>query len=59
MRVKSRTHGSRGNVAAVVGVAVRSRALGAGVRAGAPPDCAAATDRDLSAAVGVTPNEAW
>jgi vancomycin aglycone glucosyltransferase len=40
MRVSSTTYGSRGDVEPMVGLAVPSRALGAGVRVCAPPDFA-------------------
>jgi UDP:flavonoid glycosyltransferase YjiC (YdhE family) len=41
MRVLSSTYGSRGDAEPMVGLAVRLRALGAEVRACAPPDFAA------------------
>jgi vancomycin aglycone glucosyltransferase len=40
MRVLLSTYGGRGDVEPLVGLAVRLRALGAEVRASAPPDCA-------------------
>jgi vancomycin aglycone glucosyltransferase len=40
MRVLLSTYGSRGDVGPMVGLAVRSRALGAEVRVCAPPDFA-------------------
>jgi vancomycin aglycone glucosyltransferase len=48
MRVLLSTYGSRGDVEPMVGLAVRSRALGAEVRGCAPPDFA-----ELLARVGV------
>jgi vancomycin aglycone glucosyltransferase len=48
MRVLLSTYGSRGDVGPIVGLAVRSRALGAEVRVCAPPDFA-----ELLARVGV------
>jgi vancomycin aglycone glucosyltransferase len=48
MRVLLSTYGSRGDVEPMVGLAVRSRALGAEVRRCAPPDFA-----ELLARVGV------
>jgi vancomycin aglycone glucosyltransferase len=48
MRVLLSTYGSRGDVGPMVGLAVRSRALGAEVRVCAPPDFA-----ELLARVGV------
>ena len=53
------TYGSRGDVEPLVGVAVRLRALGAEVRGCAPPDCAAAAERDAPVATGVMPTGGW
>ncbi len=50
MRVLLTRYGSRGDVTPLVGLAVRSRALGAEVRVCAPPDFA-----ELLARVGVPP----
>ncbi len=59
MRVLLSTYGSRGDVEPMVGLAVRLRALGAQVRACAPPDCAATAERDVPVAAGVMPNGVW
>ena len=58
MRVLLLTYGSRGDVEPMVGLAVQSRALGAEVRACAPPDFAA-EGRDALVATGVTPAGVW
>jgi vancomycin aglycone glucosyltransferase len=59
MWVLSSTHGSRGDVQPLVGLAVQLRALGAPVRAFVPPDRAATSERDVPVAAGVMPNGVW
>ena len=59
MRVLLSTYGGRGDVEPLVGLAVRLRALGAEVRACAPPDRAAAEECDAPVAAGVMPNGVW
>jgi len=59
MRVRLSAYGSRADVEPLVGLAVRLRALGAGVRACALPDCAAAEGCDALVATGVMPAGVW
>ncbi len=59
MRVVLTTYGSCEDVEAVVGLAVRLRALGTQVRVCAPPDCAAAEGCDALVATGVMPTGGW
>jgi vancomycin aglycone glucosyltransferase len=55
MRVLLSTHGSRGDVEPMVGLAVQSRALGAETRACAPPD----EECDGPVATGLVPTGVW
>ena len=59
MRVLLTMYASRGDVEPMAGFAARWRALGAGAPACAPPDCAAAEERDAPVAAGVMPNGVW
>jgi vancomycin aglycone glucosyltransferase len=59
MRGLLSTHGSRGDVEPMVGLGVRSRALGAEVRVCAPPDRAAAEGCDALVATVVVPAGGW
>ena len=59
MRVLLTTCGSRGDVQPLAGLAVQLGALGAEVRACAPPDCAAAEEWDAPVATGVMPTGGW
>jgi vancomycin aglycone glucosyltransferase len=59
MRVLLSTHGSRGNVEPSVGLAVQPGSYGAQMLVCAPPECAAAEERDALVANGVMPTGAW
>ena len=59
MRVLLSTHGSRGDVEPMVGLAVQVRAIGAEVRVCAPPDCAAAEGCDAPVLRRVMPTGVW
>ena len=59
MRVLSTIYGSRANVEPMAGLAAQLVALGAEARACAPPNRAAAEQRDAPVAAGVMPDGGW